>query len=128
MRSKLSGLTSIVLALFIFQTSWANNNLFLPGDAFFPTQLTKADLEGLQKAEGHLKFEYSNLGGYGSAFCGYAGHSSAMLPVVDDSFAKNIAKAYARVREFEGRELIEVETEDGETGACRDQWPSGAFL
>jgi hypothetical protein len=53
----------------------ANNNLFLPGDAFFPTELTAdtlAELDG--GGEEPPIFTYSNLGGYEGAFCGYAGY------------------------------------------------------
>lgn len=116
MRIKSSFLTFTFLVLFCFQTSLANNNLFLPGDAFFPTELTKADIEQLQKTkDGQLSFEYSSLGGYQGAFCGYAGYRTALLPVADNKFANNLTKAYERIREFEGRVLIETEWEDGKT-------------
>ncbi|QEG22409.1 hypothetical protein [Mariniblastus fucicola] len=113
MRNNFSVLTPFVIALSLLQTSWANNNHFLPGDAFFPTELTKADVERIQKAKGNINFKYSKLGGYGGAFCGGAGYHKASMPVADDAFAKNLAKAYERIREFEDRELIEFEGEDG---------------
>jgi hypothetical protein len=97
------------------QVCLANNNLFLPGDAFFPTMFTKADIEALQKAKsGERKFAYSSLGGYEGAFCGYAGYANATIPAVDDEFAKNLARAYDKIREFDGRKLIE-RTTDGKT-------------
>jgi len=41
----------------------ANNNLFLPGDAFFPTVLMKADVAALQTAKtGARQFVYSSFG------------------------------------------------------------------
>ena len=116
MSIKLTLLTFTLLVLALFQTSFANNNLFLPGDAFFPTELTKADIERLQKVkEGQLAFQYSRLGGYNAAFCGYAGYGTALLPVTDNKFTNNLAKAYKRIREFEGRQLIEIKMEDGKT-------------
>jgi len=93
----------------------ANNNLFLPGDAFFPTVLTKAEVEALQSRKtGERTFAYSSFGGYEGAFCGYAGYDNARIAAVDDAFAKNLAAVYARIREFYARELIE-RTHDGKT-------------
>ena len=67
----------------------ANNNLFLPGDAFFPTVLTKAEVESLQTTKtGERTFAYSSFGGYEGAFCGYAGYANATIPAVDDALAK----------------------------------------
>src|SRR5690606_33554488 len=86
----------------------ANNNLFLPGDAFFPTVLTKNDVEAIQaRKNGERNFAYSSFGGYEGAFCGYAGYNNANIPAVDDDFAQNLANVYARIREFDGRQLIE---------------------
>lgn len=93
----------------------ANNNLFLPGDAYFPTELTRAAIQKLQAAKtGERTFKYSSLGGYDGAFCGYAGYRHAVVPAVDDRFAENLARAYAEIREFEERELVERD-EDGKT-------------
>lgn len=92
----------------------ANNNLFLPGDAFFPTELTKADVEELQTVKtGDRKFLYSNYSNAGFG-CGFAGYSHAVIPGVDDQFAKNLASVYSIIRESEKRELIETKT-DGKT-------------
>lgn len=51
----------------------ANNNLFLPGDAFFPTELTKSKVAALRAAKtGDREFAYSKPAGNEGAFCGYA--------------------------------------------------------
>ena len=69
----------------------------------------------MQKAKsGERRFAYSSLGGYEGAFCGYAGYANATIPAVDDNFAKNLARVYDKIREFEGRKLIE-RTKDGKT-------------
>ncbi len=91
----------------------ANNSLFLPGDAFFPTVLTKADLEALQAAKnGERSFKYSSFDGYPLAFCGYAGYNAATIEAVDDAFARNLAAAYKSVRKRAPRQLVE-EVRDG---------------
>ncbi len=83
--------------------AFGNNNLFLPGDAFFPTELDKKDLEQLQTVKtGERTFEYSSLDGYDGAFCGYAGYSSAKIPAVDDLMAKRLASVYRLIQEREG--------------------------
>lgn len=93
----------------------ANNNFFLPGDAFFPTQLTAEDLRVLQTGEAAGKiFHYSSFGGYEGAFCGYAGYSRAQIAAVDRSFITNLVTVYGQVRQYERKELVEV-VEKGKT-------------
>lgn len=93
----------------------ANNNLFLPGDAFFPTELTKAAVEILQSKKAEERtFAYSSLGGYKGAFCGYAGYENAIIQSVDDAFARNLAKAYQQIRELQPR-LLEERTFEQKT-------------
>ena len=104
-------LVSLIVAAISLSTAGlacANNNLFLPGDAFFPCELTKAGVEALQSAKaGERTFAYSSFGGYPAAFCGYAGYNLAKIKAVDDAFAANLAKAYRRIREFSPRTMIE---------------------
>jgi hypothetical protein len=91
-----------------------NNNLFLPGDAYFPTELTEADLIGFNAdVKDPPLITYSSFGGYQGAFCGYAGYMRAKVPQLDDAFLKNLKKAYAEIREYDERELREVVSEDG---------------
>lgn len=113
---KLIAFVSITVAILASNAGVsANNNLFLPGDAFFPTVLTKNDVEALQtRKAGERNFAYSSFGGYEGAFCGYAGYNNANIPAVDDDFARNLATVYARIREFDGRKLIE-KTSNGRT-------------
>ena len=110
--------TSSVLLLFtiaIASPAWANNNLFLPGDAYFPTVLTKPDIESLlAKKTGQRQFVYSSFDGYAGAFCGYAGYLNASIPAVDDEFAANLKIVYQKIRQHEGRKLQE-QTVDGKT-------------
>lgn len=88
----------------------ANNNLYLPGDAFFPTELTADELARLRaEPAGKRTFGYSSLGGYDGAFCGYAGYGRATIEAVDDQFMQNLATAYEQMRELRPRELVEVE-------------------
>lgn len=88
--------------------SVANNNLFLPGDAYFPTVLTKVDVDALHDTKSDLRtFRYSSLDGYEGAFCGYAGYQYATITSVDDAFVKNLERVYADIRLTEGRLLRE---------------------
>jgi len=60
--------TSAVLTLILLattQVALANNNLFLPGDAYFPAIMTQEDVERvLAEKVGERRFEYSSFGGY----------------------------------------------------------------
>lgn len=108
---------TILAALFFIPVSdaVANNNFFLPGDAFFPTQLTAEDLRELQMGEAAGKiFRYSSFGGYEGAFCGYAGYSRAQIAAVDRSFITNLVTVYGEIRQYERKELVEV-VEKGKT-------------
>lgn len=109
-----SGTLLACVLLTCLPSASANNNLFLPGDAFFPTELTLADIESLQVTRAEKRqFKYSSLGGYEGAFCGYAGYRNAIIPGVDDAFIKNLADLYTELRRHGGRELLEVIEEDG---------------
>lgn len=88
-----------VTALGPSATAQANNNLFLPGDAFFPTVITEADIQALQAREaGGGTFVYSSFDGYGEAFCGYAGYNKASIPSIDKAFANNLATVCSRIQ------------------------------
>lgn len=109
------GLVPGPFACFLGAVALGNNNFFLPGDAFFPTELTQEDVAKLKAdATNPPVFRYSALGGYDGAFCGFAGYSRATIPALDEAFVANLKSAYARVREFEWRELREVD-QDGVT-------------
>jgi hypothetical protein len=108
-------LVALTLSLHVQSSAKANNNFFLPGDAFFPTQLTAEDLRGLQAGDAADKvFRYSSFGGYSGAFCGYAGYGNAKFATVDRAFIANLVTAYGQVREYEQKELIEI-VEKGKT-------------
>ncbi|MEX0641434.1 MAG: hypothetical protein WD468_01970 [Pirellulales bacterium] len=89
--------------------SYGNNNLFLPGDAYFPTVLTEEKLSSLKAdRERPPIFEYSSFGGYEGAFCGYAGYQRAAVPGLDEAFITNLKTVYSRIRNYEPKQLVEV--------------------
>lgn len=108
----LLAIVRVLPLILICGTACANNNGFLPGDAFFPTELTSEDVGRLDaKNANSLIFDYSPLGGYEMAFCGYAGYFRARLPNLGEPFVRNLRKAYDHVREnYEERKLIETRT------------------
>ena len=89
----------------------ANNNLFLPGDAYFPTELTSVEISNLVAEKDRHEFVYSSFGGYEGAFCGYAGYNRAQIPSLNDAFAGNLKLAYERIRKSEPRMLLEKKHE-----------------
>lgn len=109
------GLVALVFLCFFPVVAGANNNLFLPGDAFFPTQLTAEEVKALQtgKPEDQV-FRYSSFGGYSGAFCGYAGFARTKIATLDRPFIMNLVRAYGHVRRYEAKELREI-VEDGRT-------------
>lgn len=101
---------AIFAAWTLMSPVYGNNNLFLPGDAFFPTELTAEKLNQLQKAD-EPEFAYSSFDGYDGAFCGYAGYSRAKIPGVDRKFLLNLIDVYAEIREFRPKKLVESKRE-----------------
>lgn len=112
--------TSFILVVLVWIVAsinsriYANNNLFLPGDAFFPTELTADSIAKFATDKGRHEFVYSSFGGYDGAFCGYAGYNRAKISNLDDGFIANLKSAYEQIREYEPRTLIE-EKRDGKT-------------
>ncbi|ADB18476.1 hypothetical protein Psta_3821 [Pirellula staleyi DSM 6068] len=107
-RNSISAVLTLVL-LATTQVALANNNLFLPGDAYFPAIMTQEDVERvLAEKVGERRFEYSSFRGYDGAFCGFAGYGVGILQGVDDPFAKNLASVYQHIRTYQFRELREI--------------------
>jgi hypothetical protein len=102
---------ALIFAVTLGCIARANNNFFLPGDAFFPTRLTEDELNKLNvNAKDGPTFEYSSLGGYEGAFCGYAGYERARFAKVDQPFINNLRLAYRHVRKnYEPKKLMEEE-------------------
>ncbi len=99
-----------VTCFFLCRLSLGNNNLFLPGDAFFPTLITEEKLAGLSADRQHPSiFEYSSFGGYEGAFCGYAGYQCAAILEMDNAFIENLRTVYSKIRKYDSKRLIEVE-------------------
>ena len=105
----------VMIALLGLSKCAANNNLFLPGDAFFPTLLTKDGIKSLRALKSDQRmFEYIATDVEGGAMCGYAGYANATLPSLDDAFAENLERVYSKIIGLRGRRLIE-QTENGRT-------------
>jgi hypothetical protein len=118
MKSKQLSRTTIAIGMFSFlgtAVCIANDNLFLPGDAFFPTLLTKDGIAKMRTTKsGDRTFEYIATDVEGGAMCGYAGYANATIPSVDDAFAENLDRVYSKILSLRGRNLIE-RTENGKT-------------
>lgn len=111
---KLMRLIFAALAVWCFcGISFANNNLFLPGDAFFPTEFSEIDLQRLSnQPAGKREFKYSSYDTYPMAFCGNAGYERVILEKVDDAFVENLKATYDDIHKTLPRKFVE-EKEDG---------------
>lgn len=88
-------LTATISLLTLIQPLHANNNYFLPGDAFFHTILT---LESIPKREKEPETIFGYRFVCEPAFCGSAGYSQLKLDQQNRELAKNIRKAYFQAR------------------------------
>ncbi|QGJ71042.1 Hypothetical protein PBC10988_27450 [Planctomycetales bacterium 10988] len=97
--------SAFVVSLILFNPpTFAADNFFLPGDAYFPTELTEGDFEALGDSK---LITYSSLGGYKPSFNGYAGYGMAKLESLDDDFLTNLKRAYQHYRSIGPREAIQ---------------------
>lgn len=70
----------LLLALAFPSLARANNNYFLPGDAFFHALVTSEEMEAIATGEGEtLTLEYDRHPSSEGAFCGYAGYKNLTL-------------------------------------------------
>ena len=99
---------------------WANNTLFLPGDAYFPTILTEDKVKSLQ-TERDPVFDYRKpLSIRGGFLCGYAGYGNLEFTAMPDEFKHGLRDVYHLLRRrFPKKiEIIdesrEVETDEGD--------------
>ena len=76
----------------------ANNNFFLPGDAFFYTVLTEDALAEIKKSNSPI-FRYQRPEHLRSFFCGYAGFEQLQVKDMSPDIKKNLAVVYRTIRE-----------------------------
>lgn len=107
---------SSAIITMLLSPAWANanNNYFLPGDAFFHAVLTEEWVKHALASDEMPLFDYSIQGGYSPAFGGYAGYGRATIENMDRAFLEHLAHAYRDVRTFNNRELRETITKDGD--------------
>lgn len=95
-------IASTIFVCCLSQKSEANNNYFLPGDAFFHSIITEDVLRKLDKnPERTLYYRFVCE----PAFCGYAGYSNISLKGENQKLADNIKKAYYQIRKWVPLEL-----------------------
>ena len=110
----LRSIAMVVACLWFSLDCDANNNLFLPGDAFFPTEMTKEDVDVFStSSQDSRSITYVAIDRRGGAFCGWAGFQNAIVKSADDQFAANLKTAYDRLRTIHPRRLLEKRTKDG---------------
>lgn len=103
----------IILVMLSMTGVQANDNFFLPGDAYFPTQLTEESLQEFQAQDTPtIEFIYSSLGGYEATLLGYAGYRRARIPAVDQEFVGRLRRVYSEIRKTDPKQLVET-TEKG---------------
>lgn len=96
---RLSVLAIVVYSLVAPAECNASNKLFLPGDAFFPTSLTKDAITKIRKMRSDVRtFAFGATDQMGGALCGYAGYPIAKIPQVDDSFLDNLGLVYSKMQ------------------------------
>jgi hypothetical protein len=120
---RLSFLGCFVLLLAIPPLARANNNYFLPGDAFFHALVTSEEMEAIATGEGdELTLEYDRHPGSEGAFCGYAGYKNLTLGDITPGKRKALKLAHRYLRTQQGRivrESPKMDTELLENGDIR---------
>ena len=101
-----ASLVAVLLTAFSGQVV-ANNNYFLPGDAFYYSEPQHEWFENLTTAEQLIVTYQMPRKGTGGRFCGYAGYNKLRLTNLTPEFRANLLNAY---RELRSRYPQRVET------------------
>ena len=76
----------------------ANNNFFLPGDAFFHTVLTESLLQDIEKSKSPV-FRYVRPDHLDTFLCGFAGFNMLQVKEMSPAIKKNLQALYRELRE-----------------------------
>ena len=76
----------------------ANNNFFLPGDAFFHTVLTESLLQDIEKSKSPV-FRYVRPNHLDTFLCGFAGFNMLQVKEMSPAIKKNLQALYRELRE-----------------------------
>jgi hypothetical protein len=76
----------------------ANNNFFLPGDAFFHTVLTESLLQDIEKSKSPV-FRYVRPDHLDTFLCGFAGFNKLQVKEMSPAIKKNLQALYRELRE-----------------------------
>jgi hypothetical protein len=76
----------------------ANNNYFLPGDAFFHTVLTESLLQDIEKSKSPV-FRYVRPDHLDTFLCGFAGFDMLQVKEMSPAIKKNLQALYRELRE-----------------------------
>jgi hypothetical protein len=76
----------------------ANNNYFLPGDAFFHTVLTESLLQDIEKSKSPV-FQYVRPDHLDTFLCGFAGFDMLQVKEMSPAIKKNLQALYHELRE-----------------------------
>jgi hypothetical protein len=88
---------TVCLLIGLSGTVWATDALFLPGDAYFHTRLTKSDVEALRQGRlTRLPYVYPERAE--RAFCGSVGYSALDARSLPPQIVKRICDAYDQLR------------------------------
>ncbi|QGJ71041.1 Hypothetical protein PBC10988_27440 [Planctomycetales bacterium 10988] len=80
-------LSTVAFSILLYEKTYAADNFFLPGDAFFPTRLTLESLDQLAKTK---TIQYASPIGSEYGKSGDAGYAYAYLPDLDEEFVLNM--------------------------------------
>ncbi len=102
---------------------FANNNYFLPGDAFFHTTLTEKTVNRIIK-EKNPTFEYVRPESLESYLCGYAGFRKLEFTDMSRAFKENLRMVYKELRKHYPKRVeitpeVKNEERDGKTVEVR---------
>ena len=86
-----------LMLAFLPEWAFANNNYFLPGDAFYYAEPNHEWFAKLDKTEKPI-LKYQRARGRGGRLCGYAGYDQLQLTNFTPEMRTNLLKAYEQLR------------------------------
>lgn len=86
----------------------ANNNYFIPGDAFFYFEIDQSEWKALRSGELTV-VDYDRPEELPFTFCGYAGYKKLDLSSLSDPFRAGLIKAVASMKEKYPTRIVEID-------------------
>ena len=105
-------LLAACLLLSLAASSQANNNFYIPGDAFFYFEVDQSEWQEFKSGKKSI-WKYDRPDTLPQMFCGYAGYLNLDMSDLPDGYRKRLVDAIARMKSRYPTKIVEQEVPNG---------------